>query len=321
MRYLVTGAAGFIGSNLVESLTADNHEVVGVDGFTPYYEREVKEKNLSRLRGHEGFSLVELDLRESSLVDCLDGVDVVVHLAGQPGVRSSWGKEFEDYVGHNIMATQRLLEAARDAGVRRFVYASSSSVYGNAASYPTRETDVTRPFSPYGVTKLSAEHLCGVYAANWDVPTVSLRYFTVYGPRQRPDMAFHRFIEATLAGRALDLYGDGGQRRDFTFVSDVVAATRMAAERESTPGTVLNIAGGSHATIRDVLELIGEAAGTPPLINSLPGVPGDVAETRAECNMAEDVLGWCPTVGLSEGLAAQVAWHRGRLDASDTARG
>jgi len=321
MRYLVTGAAGFIGSNLAEALTADGHEVVGVEGFTPYYEREVKENNLSRLRGRDGFSLVERDLREASLDVCLDGVDVVMHLAGQPGVRSSWGEEFQDHVGHNIVATQRLLEAVRDAGVKRFVYASSSSVYGNAASYPTRETDLPRPFSPYGVTKLSAEHLCGVYAANWGVPTVSLRYFTVYGPRQRPDMAFHRFIEATLAGRALDLYGDGGQRRDFTFVSDVVAATRMAAECESPPGTVLNIAGGSHATIREVLELIGEAAGTPPIVNSLPGVPGDVAETRAECNRADEVLGWRPAIGLSEGLAAQVAWHRSRLGASEAARG
>src|SRR4051812_32930977 len=220
MRALVTGVAGFIGSTLAEALVGNGDVVVGVDCFTPYYDAAQKRANLQRLAATKQFTLAEADLRTAELPPLLDGVDVVYHQAGQPGVRLSWASGFAEYDSHNIIATQRLLEGARAAGVARVVYASSSSVYGNAPRYPTSEDDLPQPHSPYGVTKLAAEHLCNLYAANWGVHTVSLRYFTVYGPRQRPDMAMHRLIESALAGTPFPLYGDGSAVRDFTFVDD-----------------------------------------------------------------------------------------------------
>ena len=261
MHCLVTGVAGFIGSHVAEALLLQGNSVIGVDSFTDYYARSIKERNLSRLRTFSNFRLVEVDLCTADLTALIKGTSVVLHQAGQPGVRMSWGDQFVDYVGHNIMATQRLLEAARRTDVQRFVYASSSSVYGNAVSFPTTEATLPKPFSPYGVTKLAAEHLCSVYAENWGLSTVSLRYFTVYGPRQRPDMAFHRFISAALHGREIEVYGNGEQRRDFTYVGDVVRANLLAAQRPLPPGSILNIAGGSHATVNMVLKHIADLVG------------------------------------------------------------
>jgi UDP-glucuronate 4-epimerase len=309
MQCLVTGAAGFIGSQVAEALLLQGNSVIGVDAFTRYYGRSVKEQNLGRLRAFDDFRFVEADLRTADLLSLLDGTSVVIHQAGQPGVRPSWGDQFVDYVGHNIVATQRLLEAARSAAVQRFVYASSSSIYGNAASFPTTETTLPRPFSPYGMTKLAGEHLCVLYAENWGLSTVVLRYFTVYGPRQRPDMAFHRFITAALEGREIEVYGDGEQRRDFTYVGDVVRANLLATQRPLPSGCVLNIAGGSYATVNMVLNQIAELVGEEVRVRHVGIQAGDVEETRADCRLARLLLGWNPTVQLSEGLAHQVRWH------------
>jgi nucleoside-diphosphate-sugar epimerase len=323
MQYLVTGAAGFIGSQVAEALLLHGNSVIGVDAFTRYYARSVKQQNLSRLRTFEDFRFVEADLRTADLLALLDGSSVVVHQAGQPGVRPSWGDQFVDYVGHNIVATQRLLEAARRTDVQRFVYASSSSIYGNAASFPTTETTLPHPFSPYGMTKLAGEHLCTLYAENWGLSTVALRYFTVYGPRQRPDMAINRFITAALEGREIEVYGDGEQRRDFTYVGDVVRANLLAAQRPLPSGCVINIAGGSYATVNMVLEHIAELVGEEVRVRHVETQAGDVEETGADCRLARLLLGWDPTVQLSEGLARQVRWHSaGRLSlvVSDAAR-
>jgi UDP-glucuronate 4-epimerase len=309
MHCLVTGVAGFIGSHVAEALLLQGNSVIGIDSFTDYYARSIKERNLSRLRTFSNFRLVEIDLRTSDLTALIKGTSVVLHQAGQPGVRMSWGDQFIDYVGHNIVATQRLLEAARRADVQRFVYASSSSVYGNAKSFPTTEATLPKPFSPYGVTKLAAEHLCSVYAENWGLPTVSLRYFTVYGPRQRPDMAFHRFISAALHGQEIEVYGSGEQRRDFTYVGDVVRANLLAAQRPLPPGSILNIAGGSHATVNMVLNHIADLVGDEVRIRHLGQKLGDVEETRADCSLSRLLLGWSPTVQLSDGLANQVRWQ------------
>jgi UDP-glucuronate 4-epimerase len=320
VQCLVTGAAGFIGSQVAEALLLQGNSVIGVDAFTRYYGRSVKEQNLGRLRAFDDFRFVEADLRTADLVALLDGTSVVVHQAGQPGVRPSWGDQFVDYVGHNILATQRLLEAARGTAVQRFVYASSSSIYGNAASIPMTETTLPHPFSPYGMTKLAGEHLCTLYAENWGLPTVALRYFTVYGPRQRPDMAFHRFITAALERREIEVYGGGEQRRDFTYVGDVVRANLLAIQRPLPSGCVLNIAGGSYATVNMVLDQLAELVGKEVRIRHVGTQAGDVKETRADCRLARLLLGWNPTVQLSEGLARQVRWHsasRRSLVASD----
>lgn len=313
MLALVTGAAGFIGSNLVDGLLASGHQVRGVDCFTDYYDPSVKRSNLSSARDSERFHLVEADLRWVELDGLLSGVDVVLHQSAQPGVRLSWADGFSTYDSQNILVTQRLLEACRRFPIRRFVYASSSSVYGNACRYPTTETDLPNPHSPYGVTKLSAEHLCGLYASNWGVPTVSLRYFTVYGPRQRPDMAFHRLIEATLAGSAFPLYGTGQQIRDFTYVGDVVAANMAAADADLAAGEVMNIAGGGSSPLIELIELVGTITGTTPALERLTAQPGDVQETGGSIDKARALLGWSPQVGIAAGLEEQVRWHRDRL--------
>jgi nucleoside-diphosphate-sugar epimerase len=283
--------------------------VVGVDCFTPFYSREIKERNLRALRDMPRFRLVEADLRVDDLTDLLAGADVVVHQAGQPGVRLSWGTAFDEYVAHNLLATQRLLEAAKRARVQRFVFASSSSVYGNAAAYPTTESTLPRPFSPYGTTKLAAEHLCSLYASNWDVPTVALRYFTVYGARQRPDMALHRFIRAAIEDRELEIYGTGEQLRDFTHVDDVVRANVLAATRPIQPGTTVNIAGGSYETVNGLLGMIAELVGRPLRVNRRSEQAGDVVETRADCSLADTLLGWRPMIPLADGIVRQFAWQ------------
>ena len=308
MRALVTGAAGFVGSHLTKRLRQEGADVVGLDSFTDYYDVSLKRAN-AESASRSGVEFIEGDLNVIDLGTILDGVDVIFHLAGQPGVRASWGREFSAYTSSNIAATQRLLEASRASqAVKRIVYASSSSVYGDAERYPTNERDRPQPLSPYGVTKLAAEHLCNLYATCFDVPTVSLRYFTVYGPGQRPDMAFTRFAFAAAGGKTITVYGSGDQTRDFTFVEDVVEANLLAATREVPPGTVLNVAGGSHSSVNEVLEIFRELAGTELDVARIEAVAGDVRRTGGDTTAIRSMLGWQPKVSLREGISRQYDW-------------
>jgi UDP-glucose 4-epimerase len=303
---IVTGAAGFIGSHLCEALLASGQRVIGIDCFTDYYARPVKEANLAAALAHPCFRLVEADLATADLAALLADVAVIYHLAGQPGVRGSWGKQFEIYTHNNILVTQRLLEASLAAGKVPLVYSSSSSAYGNLPTMPLAEGMAPAPVSPYGVTKLAAEHLCRLYSAAYCLPTVSLRLFTVYGPRQRPDMAFHRFLSAAAAGEEIPLYGDGGQTRDFTYAADVVdaflAAGALCVQGRAT-GQVANIAGGTRASVNEVLAEVAALAGRELRIRRLPAQPGDVRDTWADTQVAAELLGFRPHVGLREGLA------------------
>jgi UDP-glucuronate 4-epimerase len=308
---VVTGCAGFIGSHLTESLLADGHSVLGVDCFNDNYARADKYANLRRAGEHERFRLLTADLVSVDADTLLAGADVVFHLAGEPGVRASWGSRFDRYTHHNVQATQRLLEAARDTGVK-FVYASSSSVYGDALTLPTREDETPRPLSPYGVTKLAAEHLCVLYGEEHDVDTVALRYFSVYGPRQRPDMAFRRFCEAIHAGQPIEVFGDGRQTRDFTYVDDIVAATRAAAEADTAPGRVFNVGGGNRTSLRCALEVLAGIAGRPLDIRHHERESGDVLDTGADTTRAQAELGFSPRTSLADGLAAELEWVRER---------
>lgn len=308
-RALVTGCAGFIGSTLVERILADRGwEVTGIDSLTPYYDVGRKRKNLSSLRSSR-FNFVEADLLDMDLVPLVRGMDFVFHLAAQPGVRGSWGSQFEIYTNHNVLATQRLLEASVDAGsLQAFIYASSSSVYGDALRYPTRETDPTIPMSPYGVTKLAGEHLGGLYAKNHGLPVRSLRFFTVYGPRQRPDMAFDRFIRAALRDSPIQVFGNGRQVREFTFVDDVVRALMRAAEVEIPGGVVINLSGGSAVSVLDVIEELQSLLGRRLDVEHLPKALGDVHRTGGSTEVARALLGWSPQVQLREGLSQQLSW-------------
>ncbi len=312
MRCLVTGVAGFVGSHLAERLIALGHEVVGIDAFTPYYAPTLKRGNIAALRDHQRFRLVEDDLCEMALEPLVEGVDWVFHLAGQPGVRGSWGEQFSEYVRHNVEATQRLLEALRVRPPSRVVYASSSSIYGDAP-LPMREDARPQPLSPYGVTKLAGEHLMRVYWKSYGLPITSLRFFTVYGPRQRPDMAFNRFIRAIARGEPIHLYGDGNQTRDFTYVDDVDEACLQAATAEAAAcaGEVINVGGGSSVTVNDVLAQLSELIGRPVRVEKRAGQRGDVPHTSASMEVARTLLGWQPAVPLSEGLRCQVEWQLG----------
>ena len=307
---LVTGAAGFIGSHLVDRLLAMGRSVIGVDLFTDYYDTSIKRSNLDAARHEARFELVEIDLARDDVDELVEGVDVIFHLAGQPGVRASWGAGFDEYLNRNILATQRLLEACKGKTLERFVFSSSSSVYGAAPRFPTCEADLPAPMSPYGVTKLAAEHLCGLYAQAFGVPTIALRYFTVYGPRQRPDMAMHRLVESALQGTRFPLHGDGSQVRDFTYVDDAVAANVVAAEVRSEPGTVLNIGGGAMTALRDVIATIERLTERSIALDHLPIAPGDPARTGADTTRAREILGWAPAVAIDEGLARQVEWQK-----------
>jgi UDP-glucuronate 4-epimerase len=311
MRALVTGVAGFVGSNLARQLLREGHEVVGIDVLTDYYEVSIKRGNLASIPA-TGFTFVEADLNTVDLTALLADVDWIFHQAGQPGVRMSWGQDFAIYVRQNIEATQRLLEAAKDApNLKRLVYASSSSIYGNAERYPTSEEDRPQPVSPYGVTKLAAEHLCSLYASNFGVPTVSLRYFTVYGPGQRTDMAFTRFVRAAVLDELISIYGTGEQIRDFTFVDDVVAANIAAASTDAVPpGTVLNVAGGSNVSVLDTLRILSDLNGKPLRVEHTESVKGDVFRTGGDTTKITGLLGWTPTVTIEEGLARHLAWAR-----------
>jgi UDP-glucuronate 4-epimerase len=306
-RVVVTGCAGFIGSHLAERLVADGCRVIGVDAFTPYYPRAEKTANLSALSREPGFDLLELDLAAASLEPVFAGADVVFHLAAQPGVRASFGGGFATYVRDNVLATQRVFEAALAAGVRRVVWASSSSVYGDAPGYPCREHQTpTRPHSPYGVTKHTCERLADVYRL-CGLDAVGLRYFTVYGPRQRPDMALRRVCEALLTGTAFPLYGDGSQSRDFTYVADAVDATVRAAHA-GRPHALYNVGGGEEATLAHVIGLLESLTGKSVVLERRERQAGDVRRTGADTSLARVTIGWRPATRLREGLRRELEW-------------
>ena len=307
MKAIVTGAAGFIGSHLSEQLIAAGHDVTGVDVFTDYYPRVRKESNLAALRRNSRFTLVETALADADWPRLLDGAAWVFHLAAQAGVRKSWGRDFHVYTVNNVEATQVLLEACKGRPLKRLVYASSSSVYGDDVELPMREDARPQPVSPYGVTKLSAEQLCHLYHVNYGVPAVSMRYFTVYGPRQRPDMGFHRFLLAAMHGEPVTVFGDGRQTRDFTFVSDAVAAT-IAGSTRGIPGAVYNIGGGSRVELMDVFELIGRVTGKTLRLQKIEPQAGDMRDTYADTTRAREAIGFAPTVTLEQGLRAQCQW-------------
>jgi nucleoside-diphosphate-sugar epimerase len=316
-RYLVTGAAGFIGSHLCERLLRDGHFVRGVDRFAPYYDRSVKQANLIASRKHDTFEFVEADLADADYKALLSKVDGVFHLAGQPGVRASWGDGFVDYVRDNVVATQRLFEALCRHGVPTVV-ASSSSVYGDAATLPVSEDEVGfRPVSPYGLTKLTVEHLARIYVAQRGIHVVALRYFTVYGPRQRPDMAFNRFVKSALAGRTLRVLGDGHQSRDFSYVTDVVDATIRALRAPA--GRIYNVGGGQPTSINDMLQTLELLLRRPVRTVREAVALGDVRHTWADTTRARSELGWEPTTELRVGLAAQLAWQRSQIDIQESA--
>jgi len=312
MNALITGVAGFIGSTLAERLLGEGADVVGIDCFTDYYARDIKERNLLAARASPGFRFIESRVQDVDLTAILADRTHVFHLAAQAGVRKSWGKDFEIYTVNNIEATQALLEACTRAKIERLVYASSSSVYGDNRPMPFREDTLPQPLSPYGVSKLAAEQLCYLYFANYGVPTVSLRYFTVYGPRQRPDMAFHKFLRATIQGEPITVYGDGEQTRDFTFVADIASATATAAVR-GVPGRVSTIGGGSRVSVNDVLDIIRRVSGRTPIVTVDETQKGDMRHTWADTWLARTDLGFVPTVGLEEGIAAEYQWLTGRL--------
>ena len=307
MKALVTGAAGFIGSHLTTALLERGAAVVGIDSFTDYYPRPIKEQNLAVNAGRPGFSFVESSIQEADFGALLDDVSHVFHLAAQAGVRKSWGRDFQTYTQNNVDASQQLLEACVNRPIEKFVYASSSSLYGDAVSIPVVEDALPRPLSPYGVTKLAAEQLCHLYWANYGVPTTSVRYFTVYGPRQRPDMAFHRFITAALTNGSITLYGDGDQTRDFTFVTDAAAATIAAGER-GVAGRAYNIGGGSRVSVNQVLEILERIAGHPLNVVREAVQKGDVRDTYADTSLARAELGFAPAVSLEQGLEAEYRW-------------
>jgi len=307
MKCIVTGAAGFIGSTLTKKLLDRGWEVVGIDNFADFYPRSMKEMNLESIRGRESFQLVEEDLVTCELDPLFDGVDAVIHLAAQAGVRTSWGSEFRTYTDSNILATQRLLEASRGKALRRFVYASSSSVYGETQVLPLHEAAPVLPLSPYGVSKLAAERLCRLYWKNFDVPTISLRYFTVYGPGQRPDMSFHRFIKAMLTGGSFRIFGTGEQTRDFTFVEDAAEVTMNAITRGAAGG-VYNIGGGNRVSLKEVVELMAALTSTKPDFQFQDFEKGDMMHTMADATLAREELGYLPRTDIEAGLKAEIDW-------------
>jgi UDP-glucose 4-epimerase len=318
VRIVVTGAAGFIGSHLVERLLAAGHEVVGVDGFTDYYGRSAKERNLEPALADRRFTFMSVDLADDDLSAVVDGADVVYHLAGRPGVRAAL-MQFDQYWRENVVATQRLLEALKDRQLKMLVYAGSSSVYGDAEVFPTAETALPAPLSPYGVTKLAGEHLAYVYWKNFGIPSVRLRYFSVYGPRMRPDLMLSKAMRAAYDGTVFDVYGDGEQTREFTYVADAVEGTILAAER-GTPGGLFNLGGGSSLTVNHVLDLLSEVAGREIKRRHAPAHPGDHRRAGASITRARIQLGWEPRTPLREGLAAQWRWFSETVDAEPAAR-
>lgn len=305
-KALVTGSAGFIGSHLCEALVRLGWEIIGVDCFTDYYEKVLKEKNLANLRLKPNFTFVEKDLTKDSLITELKDVDFVFHQAGQPGVRGSWGAKFNQYLQNNILATQYLLEVIKDYDIKKFIFASSSSIYGNTACLPMKESQIPQPYSPYGVSKLAAEQLCLLYHENYRVPTIALRYFTVYGPRQRPEMAISSFIKTILEGKPISIYGDGNQRRDFTYVEDIIQANLLAAESSLT-GEVFNVGGGKPEKLIDVVRILEQILNKKVLLSFSTKRKGDVRDTFADISKIQENLGFIPSYALEEGLVKQVA--------------
>jgi nucleoside-diphosphate-sugar epimerase len=310
MRALVTGCAGFIGSHLTESLLDDRHEVVGVDCFNNNYARPQKLKNLERARQWDAFDFVPIDLSRGELDDLVADCEVVFHLAAEPGVRASWGSRFDYYLRNNVLATQLLLEAATSCSEKRFVYASSSSIYGQAETLPTAESVIPRPFSPYGTTKLAGEHLCQMYHDNFGVQSVALRYFSVYGPRQRPDMAFSIFCNAALRREPIRVFGDGLQTRDFTYVEDVVRATRIASSAPGVDGETINVGGGSQTSLSQAVQLIEGMAGRQLEVHRSESREGDIRDTSADTRRARAQLDFEATVPFAEGIGLQFEWTR-----------
>ncbi|MBN2251413.1 MAG: NAD-dependent epimerase/dehydratase family protein [Candidatus Altiarchaeota archaeon] len=309
---LVTGCAGFVGSSLSDRLLDAGHHVTGIDCFTDYYAKELKEKNLETAKGSERFEFIPSSILDLDLERIIGDVDYVFHQAAQAGVRHSWGSNFEVYTDNNILATQRLLEACLKSDVKRFIYASSSSVYGDVRSLPMKETDVPRPVSPYGLSKLAGEQLCHLYWRNYALSSVSLRYFTVYGPRQRPDMAFHKFIRCINSGKEMEVYGDGGQTRDFTYVSDIVEANIRAMDRGKNGSEVYNIGGGSRVTLKKCITVLEELIGKKAEVRYVDVQKGDVKHTYADTSRAARDLGYKPRVALREGLMKEVEWIAGQ---------
>ncbi len=312
---LITGAAGFIGSHLAERCLAHGWRVTGVDSFTDYYDEQLKRRNVASALEHPRYELIEGDLLELELEEPVNSAGSIFHLAAQPGVRTSW-ERFELYVRQNVTSTVRLLELARSARADRVIIASSSSVYGDAETLPSREELSPRPVSPYGVTKVAAEHLAHAYWRNFGVPTVCLRYFTVFGPRQRPDMAFNRLISGALAGEPFEVYGDGRQTRDFTFVADAITGTVTASER-ARPGSTYNIGGGSRRSVQDVLETLGALLGRPVERTYGEERPGDARDTAADISRARLELGYEPSFAFDRGLELQLEWQQALLEATE----
>ena len=308
---IVTGVAGFIGSHLAEALLRQGDRVIGVDHFNDYYDPTLKRKNIAELEQNAKFELVEGDIQSLNWVGLLETAEVIYHQAAQAGVRASWGTGFRAYTDRNVNATQVLLEAAMAAPrLQRFVFASTSSVYGNAETLPTYETTCPQPVSPYGITKLAAEQLCWLYHQNFGVPVTALRYFTVYGPRQRPDMAFHKFFKAVIDDRAIPVFGDGQQTRDFTFVSDAIAANLAAATIPEAIGEVFNIGGGSRVVLADVIDTMEQIVGQPIKRQHIDRAIGDARHTAADVSKAQKLLGYQPQVSLAAGLSQEWQWIR-----------
>jgi len=306
--HIVTGVAGFIGSHLAETLLQQGENVIGVDQLNDYYDPQLKQSNLVQLKQYEAFRFIKADIQELDWQKLLISVDVVYHQAAQAGVRASWGEGFKSYTERNINATQVILEAAKQVkSLKRIVYASSSSIYGNAVTMPTPETLCPQPVSPYGITKLAGERLCWLYQQNFNVPVTALRYFTVYGPRQRPDMAFHKFFKAAIANEAINVFGDGQQTRDYTFVKDIVAANLAASKTPAAVGEVFNIGGGSRVTLIELLDMMEQVMGQPIKRNNLANAVGDARHTSADITKAQKILGYVPQVSLLEGLTQE--WH------------
>jgi len=307
--HLVTGVAGFIGSHIAQTLLSQGEEVIGIDNFNDYYNPDLKRQNVSILKEYSQFKLIEGDIQELNWQELLESVDYLYHQAAQAGVRASWGKSFCHYTERNINATQIILEAAKDSqSLKHLVFASTSSIYGNAETFPTPESICPQPVSPYGITKLAAERLCWLYQQNFGVPVTALRYFTVYGPRQRPDMGFHKFFKAAMASQPIDIYGDGQQTRDFTFISDIVAANLAAAQCSEAIGEVFNIGGGSRVVLTEVLDLIEKIIEKPLLRNYLPPARGDARHTSADISKAQRILNYQPQVSLFQGLTQEWEW-------------
>ncbi|MDD3323335.1 MAG: NAD-dependent epimerase/dehydratase family protein [Paludibacter sp.] len=306
MKALVTGCAGFIGSHLTERLLKEGYEVVGVDCFTPYYSKNIKDNNLCTALNDDNFEFINKDLLS---IDKYPDVDYVFHQAAQAGVRASWGKYFDTYLEYNIRLTQKLLEYYKDSNIKKFVYASSSSVYGNTDELPMNEKSLLNPVSPYGVTKLAAEHLCSLYCTNYNTPTISLRYFTVFGPRQRPDMAISKFVSKILNDEEITVYGNGSQTRDFTYVDDIVEANFLAATSDVV-GEVVNIGGGNNITVNDLIKQIELTVGKQAKIKYIDTQKGDVKNTKSNVTKARKLLNWKAETNIVEGLDKFIEWFR-----------